>query len=410
MWTRLLFLAPLLALASPARAQDEAPATRPERLYINPGVLLGSTRMVGLGGAYVGIAEGAEGFVSNLAALAHRNPRLERDWDLDATLSWLDVPLGSSRGEDLDNDGLPDEARNSFQFLAGMALQYQRFGLGFFLNTRRLTYCATAACDETDAIQVSQTNTAFAGAVALGQDDFLLGVGIHAVEAVFSQLGEDWRYGGTGLALDVLYRPHGRPYRVGLAARPQVTGAWRRAAGQVPFLAGRQLYAAVVAPSVLSLGVSYRLGEGAERYNRLSPAARRQLLASGDWEAVPPETPLDAPVGRWLLTAQVDVVSGVENAVPVRSFTSLVAPEGVGESMKFQPRVGVEHVTWPGRLRTRLGAFVEPSPFRDTRPRPHVTGGFELFLFRYLEDWALSGSFDVARRYSNFGVSVGFWR
>lgn len=244
---RPLLLAILLTLASPASAQDEAPATWPERLYINPGVLLGSTRMVGLGGAYVGIAEGAEGFVSNLAALAHRNPRLARDWDLDATLSWLDVPLGGSRGRDLDNDGLPDEARSSFQFLAAMSLQYQRYGLGFFLNTRRLTYCATAACDAGDAIEVSLTNTAFAGAVALGQDDFLLGVGIHAAEAVFSQLGEDWRYGGTGL-------------------------------------------------------------------------------------------------------------------------------------------------------------------FRDTRPRPHVTGGFELFLFRYLEDWALSASFDVARRYSNLGVSVGFWR
>jgi len=115
-------------------------------------------------------------------------------------------------------------------------------------------------------------------------------------------------------------------------------------------------------------------------------------------------------VGRWLLTAQVDVVGGVENAVPVRSFTSLVAPQPVGESTKFQPRLGVEHEAWPGRLRTRLGAFLEPSPFRDTRPRPHVTGGFELFLFHYWEDWALSASFDVARRYSNFGVSVGFWR
>lgn len=406
-----LLLVTLLALSPEARAQDtQAEATRPERLYINPGVLLGSTRMVGLGGAYVGIAEGAEGFASNLAAPAHRNPRLERDWDLDATLSWLDIPLGSSRNEDLDNDGLPDDARNSFQFLAGMLLQYHRYGVGFFLNTRRLTYCATAACGPGDAIQVSLTNTAFAGAVALAQDDFLVGVGISAAEVVFSQSGEDWRYSGTGLSLDVLYRPHGRPYRLGLAVRPEVRGEWKPAPGQVPNLGGRQLYSAVVSPAVLSLGVSFRLGEGAENYNRLSPAARRQLLASGDWEPVPPETPLDAPVGRWLVTAQLDVVSGVENAVPVRSFTSMAPPEPVGESRKFQPRLGVEHMTFPGRLRTRLGTFVEPSPFPDTSPRPHVTGGFELFLFKYLEAWALSASFDVARRYTNFGVSVGFWR
>lgn len=407
---RALLLLTLLLAAVPSRAQEEPPVTRPEHLYLNSGVLLGSTRMVGLGGAYVGIAEGAEGFVSNLAALAHRNPRLERDWDLDATLSWLDVPLARSRNEDLDNDGLPDETRRTFQLLASMLLQYKQYGLGFFLNTRRLTYCVTEACDAEDSIRVSLTNTAFAGAVALGRDDFLLGAGFYTAEAVFNHQGEDWRYRGTGLALDVLYRPNGRPYRVGLAVRPQVTAAWRRAAGQTSSVAGRQLFAAVVAPAVLSLGVSYRLGEGAEHYNRLSPAASRQLLVSGDWEDVPEELPSDAPVGRWLLTGQVDVVSSVENAVPVRTFTSLAAPEPVGGGTRFQPRLGVEHLTWPGRLRTRLGLFLEPSPFADTRPRPHLTGGFELFLFDYLEDWALSASFDVARRYTNFGLSVGFWR
>jgi hypothetical protein len=61
-------------------------------------------------------------------------------------------------------------------------------------------------------------------------------------------------------------------------------------------------------------------------------------------------------------------------------------------------------------VRTRLGVFVEPSSFEGQVPRPHVTGGFELFLFRYWEDWAVSASFDVARRYANVGFSLGFWR
>jgi hypothetical protein len=100
----------------------------------------------------------------------------------------------------------------------------------------------------------------------------------------------------------------------------------------------------------------------------------------------------------------------VENAVSVHSFTALTEPQAVGTFAMLQPRVGVEHETWPGRLRTRLGAFIEPSPFEDHLPRPHLTGGFELFLFRYWDDWALTTSFDVSRRYSNFGISVGFWR
>jgi hypothetical protein len=406
-----LFVGMLLA-APAAWARDELPeATRPERLYMNTGVLMGSSRVVGLGGAYVGIAEGVAGFTNNLAALAHRAPGLDKDWDVGITLSWLDLPLSKVRGKDLDNDGFADDAPETFQLLNAVLVQYRNFGLGFSLRNYQVGYCATVYCEPEDLLRVSLIQTALAGAVALGRDDFILGFGIYSAQVVFNHKAEgDWRYGDTGLALDVLYRPHGRPYRLGVSVRPEVVGAWRRKAGQVSFLAGRQLYAAVASPAVLSLGASWRLGEGAERYNRLSPAARRHLLEAGHFAEVPPEDAPGAPSGRWLLSAQADFISGVENAVSVHSFTALTEPQKVGASAMFQPRVGVEHETWPGRLRTRLGTFIEPSPFPDHLPRPHLTGGFELFLFRYWDDWALTASFDVSRRYINYGVSVGFWR
>ena len=407
-----LVVAGALLAAPVAWAQDEVPeATRPERLYVNSGVLMGSSRVVALGGAYVGIAEGVAGFNSNLAALAHRSPKLDRDWDVGVTLSWLDLPLAKARGKDLDNDGLPDDAPETLQLLGGVLLQYRNFGLGFSLRNYQVGYCNTVHCDPKDLLRVSLLQTALAGAVALGRDDFILGFGIYSAQSIFNHRSEgNWRYGDTGLSLDVLYRPHGRPYRVGVAVRPQVVGPWRPESEQAPVLAERQLFSAVVSPAVLSLGVSWRLGEGAERYNALSPAARRHLLEGGHFAEVPPEDEPGAPTGRWLLSAQADFISGTEETVPVRAFTSTREPTRIGSRGMFQPRLGLEHETWPGRLRTRLGTFVEPSPFPDTLPRPHVTGGFELFLFRYLEDWALIGSFDVARRYSNFGVSVGFWR
>ncbi|HEX8822420.1 MAG TPA: hypothetical protein VF794_21010 [Archangium sp.] len=407
-----LFVAWGLLAVPGAWAQDEVPAaTRPERLYVNSGVLMGSSRVVALGGAYVGIAEGVAGFNSNLAALAHRSPNLDRDWDVGVTLSWLDLPLAKAKGKDLDNDGLADDAPETLQVLGGVLLQYRNFGLGFSLRNYQVGYCNTVHCDPKDLLRVSLLQTALAGAVALGHDEFILGFGIYSAQAVFSHQAEGaWRYGDTGLALDVLYRPLGRPYRLGVSVRPEVVGAWRREAGQVPFLAGRQLYSAVVSPAVLSLGVSWRLGEGAERYNRLSPAARRQMLEGEHFTELPPEDEKTGLAGRWLLSAQADFISRAENAVSVHSFTALTEPTKVGAAGMLQPRVGVEHETWPGRLRTRLGAFIEPSPFADHLPRPHLTGGFELFLFRYWEDWALTASFDASRRYSNFGVSVGFWR
>lgn len=403
----------LLAVApAAARAQEEAPrATRPERLYLNPGVLMGSARVMGLGGAYVGIAEGMAGFTSNLAALAHRPPRLDRDWDVGVTLSWLDLPLAEAQGKDLDNDGFADDAPETLQVLGGVLVQYRHLGIGFFVRSSQVAYCHTEACEADERIRVSLITTALAGAVALGRDDFILGFGIYSAQAIFNHRREgDWRYGDTGLSLDVLYRPHGRPYRVGVAVRPQVVGPWRPEPEQAPVLAGRQLFSAVVSPAVLSLGVSWRFGEGAERYNALSPAARRHLLEGGHFAEVPPEDEPGAPTGRWLLSAQADFISGAEDTVPVRAFTSTQELTRIGARGMFQPRLGMEHETWPGRLRTRLGVFVEPSPFPERLPRPHLTGGFELFLFRYLDDWALIGSFDVARRYSNFGVSVGFWR
>jgi hypothetical protein len=407
-----LFVSVVLLAAPGAWAQDEVPAaTRPERLYVNPGVLMGSSRVVALGGAYVGVAEGVAGFTNNLAALAHRTPYLNKDWDVGVTLSWLDLPLAKAKGKDLDNDGFADDAPDTLQLLGAVMLQYRNFGLGFSVRNQQVGYCNTLHCDSSDLLRVSLLQTALAGAVALGRDEFILGFGIYSAQAVFSHQSEgDWRYGDTGLALDVLYRPLGRPYRVGVSVRPEVVGAWRRQEGQVPFLAGRQLYAAMVSPAVLSLGVSWRLGEGAENYNRLSPAARRQMLEGEYFAEVPAEESSTALAGRWLISAQADFISRVENAVSVHSFTALTEPMKVGASGMLQPRLGVEHETWPGRLRTRLGTFIEPSPFEEHLPRPHFTGGFELFLFRYWDDWALTASFDASRRYSNFGISVGFWR
>jgi hypothetical protein len=386
------------------------PEPRPERLYLSPGVLMGSARMVAMGGAFAGIAEGTAGFSSNLAALAHRAPGLERDWDVGVTFSLLDVPLSNRRQQDLDNDGEADLAPRSRQYLLGLLLQYKQFGVGTFLRTRSVSYCATPECRAQDYIQVSVTHSALAGAVALGQDDFILSMGLYAAQASLSQGGEQWRYGGTGLSLDLLFRPHGRPYRIGIAVRPQVVGTWQRANGQQPVLGGRPIYAGVVSPAVLSLGVSRRFGAGSERYNRLSPAARRQFLEAGDLD-VPPEELPDMPTGTLLVSGQVDFISSVERAVALRSVAAFEEqPEGVGSTMLLQPRVGAEHDTWPGRVRTRLGLFVEPSPFEDQAPRPHLTGGFELFLFRYWQDWSFSASFDLARRYTNVGFSLGFWR
>jgi hypothetical protein len=398
--------------SSPARGQDEPPAQpRFERLYLGNNILVGSTRVVALGGAYTAVGEGVAGFTSNLAALAHRAPHLERNWDVGFTLSWQDVPLFAAVPRDLDNDGVRDDARYSAQFLLGLLLQYERFGVGTYLRSMTRAFCGpTSGCPSNDVVRVRAQHAALAGAVAIGRDDFILGVGIYAAELSFLWRDEQWRYAGNGLELDLLYRPLGHPYRVGLSVKPQIISRWQRQEGQAAEVAGRQLYSAVVSPEVLSLGGAWRFGEGAHNFNRLSPAARREVAHRLGTDSVPPALPANAPDGRWLLTFQADLVAPAENTVSLSELTGVPGEVPVGRGGLLIPRLGVEHETLPGRLRSRLGTFLEASPFPDVAARAHLTGGAEVFLFHYYDDLAVSVSFDVAARYHYVGLSLGFWR
>ncbi|MFZ5472208.1 MAG: hypothetical protein ACOZIN_22480 [Myxococcota bacterium] len=409
----------LAALVWPALAA--AQELRPERLYLPSGVLLGSTRVVALGGAYVGVAEGVSGFASNLAALAHRAPHLERDWDVGFTFSWLDLPFASPKNRDLDNDGFADQALGTRQLLTGILLQYKRFGIGWYMRSSSLAYCAVSlfdgSCPGSEWVSVDVANTALAAAVALGRDDFIASLGLYGAEASFSHHRESRKYTNTGVEFDVLYRPHGLSYRLGVSVKPLVVAPYRpQAEGEQPMLAGRTLHAAVVSPAVLSLGGSLKLGEGRQHYNRLSTAARRDVRDRFGDSWVPPEEERDVPDGDWLVTGQLDLISAVEGATPLASFTDLSIASGqasaplIGNTTYLVPRLGVEHHTLRQRLRTRLGSYVEPSPYAQTLPRPHLTGGAELFVWEYWEKWALSTSFDFATRYYNVGLSLGFWR
>ncbi len=417
-----MLVAGLALFALPALGQDLPEGVRPERLYLNPsGVLLGSSRVIALGGAFVGVAEGAAGFSSNLAALAHRSAHLDRDWDVGFTASWLDLPFFNPTRRDLDNDGVADQAQDTRQFLGGLMLQYKQFGIGWYLRETRLTFCKLTGVEcranvAQDVIAVDVSNTALAGAVALGRDDLILALGLYGALATFGTGAEAKSYGDTGVEFDVLYRPHGLNYRVGVSVRPQVVGYYRPKPTDGAFLGERQLYSAVVSPAVLSLGGSIRLGDGAELYNRYSKAARRDILARFGEAGAPEEVPDEAPAGSWLVTAQLDLISATENTVPISAFTDLDVQTGlrqaelVGRETTLAPHLGVEHDTIPGRLRTRVGTFVEPSPFRGRGPRVHGTCGLELFVYEYWDKWSISAAGDFALHYYNVGLSLGFWR
>ena len=65
-------------------------------------------------------------------------------------------------------------------------------------------------------------------------------------------------------------------------------------------------------------------------------------------------------------------------------------------------------------MRLRAGSYLEASRFPETSARLHGTAGFEarVFAFRlagHERRVAISGASDLAVRYKNLALSIGFW-
>ena len=107
------------------------------------------------------------------------------------------------------------------------------------------------------------------------------------------------------------------------------------------------------------------------------------------------------------LAADLVVDGPVKDAV---SLEKLLAGDVVprGAKTSFSPRAGAEVEVWRDRLRLRGGTYYEPARTEGTKPRGHVTGGYELHLF---ELKALGGraKFDLAWQ-MGLDVAPRYWR
>ena len=71
----------VLCAAAAVLSAGLAAAQSPTRLYDNPVPLVTSSRLVGLGGAAVGLAENSESLPFNYAAVAQRSPHRTGGFD-----------------------------------------------------------------------------------------------------------------------------------------------------------------------------------------------------------------------------------------------------------------------------------------------------------------------------------------
>jgi hypothetical protein len=112
------------------------------------------------------------------------------------------------------------------------------------------------------------------------------------------------------------------------------------------------------------------------------------------------------------LAADLVVTGPTENGYGVEAFGQHMLQRS-GRHAAISLRTGVEYEWLPGRLRVRTGGYWEPGRFDETAARLHITAGADLRMFEFdlwgLRRGRLSVTGDIATRYTNVGLSIGFW-
>lgn len=398
-------LAAALALAlAPAGAPGQAfDGTQGVDTYTGP--VISPARVLGLGGAYVAVAEGLAGAQSNPAAVGQRNRHLARGWDWDWLLTSYVPPPRDVARQDLGNDGHGD-ARLSGLGNVQLGLSFQRWRLGAAVFARGWTALAPRG---EGSVEMRVTDTSLALGWSALRDTLVVGASLTdvagAVEvaspgAPAGSEGRTIEYYGKTLRFGALLRPRGRAWRLGAALYPAATARPQGDRTGLPVATPARF----VFPWAGSAGLSAWIGPNARRYNEPCPFALEQ---NADWGPGPEwEEGRRRPV---LVTAQVDVVGRARDAVTMES-ALVPGAEAVrsGRSPSIAIRAGAEWEVWAERLLLRAGGYLEPSR-TGASPRGHGTFGAEVRIPFWWRALQLGVAGDLAERYRNVSLSLGFW-
>jgi len=399
-------LAALLLVLAPALAGAQGfDGTQGMDTYTGP--VISPARILGLGGAYVAVAEGLAGALENPAAVAQRNRHLARGWDWDGLLTWYLPDPREVGSQDLGNDGRSDAGLSGIgNAQLGLSLQRGRFGVGLF--GRGWTVAAPRGGLGDVEIETSDASLAL-GWSAL-RDALVVGAswtGVSGVVAIVppgappgAERTVKVVYSGSTLRFGALLRPRGRPYRLGASFHPAASARAKGDRSAVPVATPTRF----VFPWVASLGASAWIGPNARRYNEPPPFAveRHPEWAPGPaWE--------ESTRRAVLVTAQVDVVGRAPDSVTLESVLVPSEPAvASGKRVSVEVRAGAEWEPYPETLRARAGTYLEPSRTGGP-PRLHGTFGLEVRIPFWRRPLQLGLAGDVAERFRNVSLSLGFW-
>ncbi|MBW2461957.1 MAG: hypothetical protein JRH11_09945 [Deltaproteobacteria bacterium] len=442
-WAFALAIAAFAATPAPAAAQlgeDGSEINSSDyTIDLYTGVVQGGAQMIGLGGAFVAIAEGVDGNLVNAATAAHRP-----GYSVDHFDYWLGFAFNApfSVGDFYNTGGFSSEAgfdQSGFTYLApALNLQWGPFGVGATLEiqTARINSEGTAAGDDDDAtIRFQFMKLRLQAAYQFLEGQLIVGFGgiVLVQRAVGGQniLDEEHLYVTDGLGYEVgmIYRPNRRRYR--LAA--SFEGPIETSAAQDGDVIENDFYLprSVYKPWETRLGFAYQFGgrplnpvwqnvdqvvqdEVGDLWASMS-RDERSLYRTETWRRLRRE--YRAQDRRYLLiSTAVHIVGRSREAVSVESFLTQRVQHS-GDDVNLSPRWGLETDLIPNWIRLRSGGYVEPSRVELTNPRFHYTVGldfkvgwwdvFGVWSEDYL--WRLGLSMDIARDYFVGSFGIGGW-
>ena len=394
-----------LWLANPGRGMAARPA-----IDFFQGPLVNATRVVGLGGAYVAVAEGAAGHLSNPASYAVREQSYADDWfdwDLGFTLVTM---LGDS--VDFDMSGAQPTLTEARAEQLALNLKFGRFGVGMAIQSQSFSAVTTGDKSNGSSFEYDLQFGGLGMAYALSDGELVIGVTLSGSQAHLRHVETrdkhsktvDSVYMADSSLIDsvgVLFAPAGQRYRLGCSLRTSSeltqAGANRDAGGELvdkEQIAGRDTPRAVLQGSAFALGFSYVFGP---RPTNITPTYGEN-----------PKVTRSSARRYVLVSADLEILGGVDHdAVGVLGY---MADEMVpsGRSTVVSVRAGVESEFLPNRLRLRGGSYFEPSRFEGSAGRLHGVAGGDVRL-SLIWDWSISAVIDVAENYYNSSLSIGFW-
>lgn len=391
----------LIGYEQTTEAQEfAAPTDRNYTIDLFLGQAIGSSRIVGMGGAATAMAKGSSGMLANPASPAVRATTSHDVWDWDWHLDSMSPGLGS----DHDNNGIATkDASFNPSATFGAVFQYKEWGFGVGATGLVIENTSSDAM----APEARIRSEALVNQVVLARSflggDLVVGAAARGVLLQVTNIddaGEQTllELAGGSFETGAIWKPRGKSLRLGATIRmPVVSDETTIEACDPLDCAGYILPNKVKIPWEASIGVAGRLGPSA--WNR---------TAKTRW--------VDEKALLWdvdlVLTGRTKRGAGLE------AF-GLHQLQPSGRKHNFSIRGGVDYEWFPGRFRVRGGTYYEPGRFKDPAGedisgRMHLTLGADLRVWQFGfwdDDYRVRMSLtsDVAENFANGGLSIGFW-